>query len=281
MTMQPFVKMHGLGNDFVVLDARTNPLGLDARAVRAIADRRTGVGCDQLIAIEHSDTADAFMRIWNSDGEEVEACGNATRCIGALLIAGAGRNEVTIETVAGILNAEAAADGEVTVDMGPARLAAADVPLARDIDTLHVPVTAGGETLDGVAVSMGNPHVVFFVPDAAAVDPARLGPAIEHDPMFPRRVNVSFASVGTDGDIRLRVWERGVGVTRACGTAACATVVAAARRGLSGRKVDVVLDGGRLKMEWREDGHVFMTGPVALSFTGLLPANLISPPAEG
>ena len=275
--MQPFVKMHGLGNDFVVLDARTNPLGLDARAVRAIADRKTGVGCDQLIAIEQSDAADAFMRIWNADGEEVEACGNATRCIGALLIAGAGRNDVTVETVAGILTASAAADGEVAVDMGATRLSALDIPLAHDIDTLHVPVTVGGETLDGVAVNVGNPHVVFFVPDAEAVDPAQLGPAIELDPMFPRRVNVSFASVGADGVIRLRVWERGVGVTRACGTAACATIVAATRRGLTQRKAQVRLDGGTLAMEWREDGHVMMTGPVALSFTGLLPANLLSP----
>jgi diaminopimelate epimerase len=281
MTMQPFVKMHGLGNDFVVLDARTSPLSLDARAVRAIADRKTGVGCDQLIAIEHSDRADAFMRIWNADGAEVEACGNGTRCIGALLIAGAGRNEVTIETVAGLLEARSAADGEVSVDMGVARLAAADIPLAKDIDTLHVPIVAGGQTLDGVAVNMGNPHIVFFVPDAEAVNPAALGPAIEHDPMFPERVNVTFASVGADGTIRMRVWERGVGVTMACGTAACATMVAAVRRGLSPRNARIRLDGGTLGLEWREDGHVMMTGPVALSFTGLLPANLLGPPAEG
>jgi diaminopimelate epimerase len=273
MTALPFLKMHGLGNDFVVIDARRHALALDAERARSIADRRTGVGCDQLILIEpaRSRVADAFMRILNADGSEVEACGNGTRCVADLLMRENGRDHVVIETVAGLLDAEAADDGMISVDMGPARLDWRDIPLAKPMDTLHVDLTVGALT-DPVAVNVGNPHAVFFVPQADAVDIAALGPVLERHPLFPERANIEVASLISPEKIRMRVWERGVGITQACGTGACATLVAAARRKLTGRKAEIVLDGGSLIIEWLPDNHVRMTGPVAVSFTGELPA---------
>jgi len=262
MTTLPFRKMHGLGNDFVVLDARARAIALTPERARALADRKFGIGCDQLISLEPSDKADAFMRIHNADGGEVEACGNATRCIARLLMDEAGRDRVVVETVVGLLDCRAAG-ARVAVDMGPARLDWREIPLARAMDTLHLDLDG-----DPVGVNVGNPHAVFFVPDAEAIDVAARGPAIEHHPLFPARVNVEFASVLAPDRIRMRVWERGVGITRACGTGACATLVAAARRGLTGRKATVTLDGGDLLIEWRQDGHVVMTGPVAESFRG-------------
>lgn len=267
----PFVKMHGLGNDFVVLDARRHALALDAAAARAIADRHTGVGCDQLILLEppQDPDADVFMRIRNADGGEVEACGNATRCIADLVMRETGRAGATIETGAGLLRATAAGTGRITVDMGPARLDWREIPLARALDTLHVPLTLG-PLADPVCTSLGNPHATFFVPDAEAVDLARLGPALEHDPLFPARANIGVAQILAPDRIRLRVWERGAGITPACGTGACAALVAAHRRGLAGRRAEVIADGGALAIEWRADGHVMMTGPAAVSFTGTL-----------
>ncbi len=273
MTPTPFLKMHGLGNDFVVIDGRKRAVDLnDARAQR-IADRRTGVGCDQLIVIEPAKNglADAFMRIHNADGGQVEACGNATRCVAELLMRENGRDHVVIETVAGLLDAEAAGEGLISVDMGPARLDWREIPLARAMDTLHLEV-ALGPLKDAVGVNTGNPHAVFFVPDAEAVDLAALGPVLERHPLFPERTNIEVASLISPGKIRLRVWERGVGITRACGTGACATLVAAARRKLTGRRAEVVLDGGSLDVEWLADNHIRMTGPVATSFIGELPA---------
>jgi diaminopimelate epimerase len=259
----PFRKMHGLGNDFVVLDARTRPIALTPERARALADRKQGIGCDQLISLEPSAKADAFMRIHNADGGEVEACGNATRCIARLLMAESGRDRVVVETVVGLLDCRAAPNDQVAVDMGPARLDWRDIPLAKPMDTLHLDLEG-----DPVGVNVGNPHAVFFIADADAVDVAALGPKLERHQLFPERVNVEFATVLSPTRIRMRVWERGVGVTRACGTGACATLVAAARRGLTGRKAVVMLDGGELTIEWREDGHVVMTGPVAESFRG-------------
>ena len=261
-----FAKMHGLGNDFVVIDGRARAPALTSEAARAIADRRTGVGCDQVIAIERSGTADAFMRVHNADGGEVGACGNGARCVAALLLAEGGSDSVSIETLGGMLHAEAAADGMVRIDLGPARFGWRDIPLAHAMDTLHVGLALG----DGAAINVGNPHAVFFVDDIEAIDLARHGPEIETDPLFPERVNVSVAQILGPDAIRLRVWERGAGLTRACGTAACATVVAAVRRGLCERAAEVRLDGGALEIEWREDGHVVMTGPVATSFEGSL-----------
>lgn len=267
----PFIKMHGLGNDFVIVDSRTSPVEINEPLAQAIANRRTGVGCDQLIVLEKSAEADVFMRIWNADGTEAGACGNATRCVGALLIAGARRNQVSIETVAGTLLASSAPDGYITVDMGKPRLGWAEIPLAREMDTIRLDYAAAPGIATPAAVSMGNPHVIFFVDDADSTKVEALGPAVEHDPLFPERANVSFVSKQADGSLRVVVWERGAGRTPACGSAACAVVVAATRRGLVDRKAVIWMDGGRLDMEWRaEDDHVIMTGPVAVAFSGVI-----------
>ncbi|SUS06772.1 Diaminopimelate epimerase [uncultured Defluviicoccus sp.] len=266
-----FTKMHGLGNDFVVIDARRRPVAMAPDLARAIADRRQGVGCDQLIVIEQPTMADAdaFMRIFNADGGEVGACGNAARCIAALLMQETGAGRIGLETAAGLIHAQAAAAGNVSVDLGPVRTDWQAIPLAEARDTLHLDVTAGALG-DGVAVSVGNPHIVFFVADADAVPLAELGPQIEHHPLFPERTNVEFVQVLGPSALRVRVWERGAGITRACGTGACAAAVAAARRRLSERRVEVLMDGGPLQVDWRADGTVCLTGPVATSFTGSL-----------
>jgi diaminopimelate epimerase len=272
----PFIKMHGLGNDFVVLDARAEAIALDAAAARAIADRHTGVGCDQLLILEppRSQGADVFMRIRNADGGEVEACGNGTRCVADLVMREQGRDRVVVETAAGLLEARAAGPQRVSVDMGPARLAWRDIPLARECDTLHVPL-ALGPLADPVCTSLGNPHATFFVEDAEAIDLAALGPRLEHDPIFPERANIGVVQVLSPTRLRFRVWERGAGITVACGSGACAALVGAHRRGLAERRAEIVLDGGSLEIEWRADGHVLMTGPVAVSFTGTLDSALL------
>ena len=272
----PFAKMHGLGNDFVVIDARKRKLALGEAAVRAVADRHKGVGFDQLLVLERAKSkgADVFMRILNADGSEAEACGNGTRCVAELVMREKGKDHVTVETVAGLLAAESHGQGRVGVDMGVPRLAWREIPLARDCDTLNVPLTLGPLVVP-VATSMGNPHATFFVEDAEAIDLASLGPKLEHDPIFPERANIGVVQVLSPERLRFRVWERGAGITIACGSGACAALVAAARRGLAQRKAAVVLDGGTLEIEWRGDGHVLMTGPVATSFTGTLDPSLI------
>jgi len=272
MTVLPFLKMHGLGNDFVVIDARRQSVELDGERTRRIADRRRGVGCDQLILIEPARSlgTDVFMRIRNADGGEVEACGNAARCVADLLLKESGSRHVVIETGAGLLDAEAAGDGLVSVDMGPARLDWREIPLAKPMDTLHMDLSLYG-LRDPVGVNVGNPHAVFFVPDAETVDLASLGRTLEHHPLFPERANIEVATVLSPKRIRMRVWERGVGITRACGTGACATLVAAVRRKLTGRRAEVVVDGGSLDIEWLGNNHLRMTGPVAVSFSGQLP----------
>jgi diaminopimelate epimerase len=273
----PFLKLHGLGNDFVVLDGRAIPIALDARQAAAIAARHTGIGCDQLIVIEKpcDKAAAAFLRIRNADGGEVAACGNAARCIGDLLMREAGSDRVMLETVAGLVEARAAGKNRVAVDMGKPRLTWREIPLARDCDTLHLPL-ALGPLKDPVATSMGNPHATFFVADIAAVDIATLGPRLEHDPLFPERANIGVAQILSPDTIRLRVWERGAGLTPACGTGACAALVAAQRRGLTGRKAEILADGGALAIEWRDDDHVLMTGPVAVSFSGVIDPSLLA-----
>ncbi len=264
-----FVKMHGLGNDFVVIDARGDGFPLDEARAHAIADRKTGIGCDQLILVERPRSADAdvFMRIHNADGGEVEACGNATRCIATLVMQETGGDRVVVETAAGLLEAWPAGGGRISVDMGKARLDWQDIPLAAAQDTLHVDL-AVGPLADPVCTNIGNPHATFFVAEANAIDLAGLGPQLEHHKLFPERTNIGIAQILSPERLRLRVWERGVGITRACGTGACAALVAASRRGLTGRKAEVVLDGGALEIAWRDDGHVVMTGPVATSFRG-------------
>lgn len=278
MAPLPFRKMHGLGNDFVVLDARAQDLPITPGRAAAIADRRFGVGCDQFIVMERpGDGADVFMRIRNPDGSEAGACGNATRCIASLVAAETGRDRVVVRTIAGDLAVEALPGDLWRADMGPARLGWQDVPLARAMDTLHLPLARDG-VADPAACSMGNPHATFFVPDLDAVPVAALGPGLEHDPLFPELANIGFVQVLSPEHIRLAMWERGAGITLACGSGACAAVVNAARRGLTGRRVRVALAGGALGIEWREaDGHVLMTGPVATAFAGTLDLDAYPP----
>jgi diaminopimelate epimerase len=274
----PFLKMHGLGNDFVVLDARRRALPLGAAAARALADRHTGIGCDQVILLEPpgDPTASATMRIRNRDGSQAEACGNAARCVAWLLLQETGETRLRLETAGGLLAAEALPDGRIAVDMGSPRMLWHEIPLARAMDTLRVALCCG-PLATPVCTNIGNPHATFFVDDAEKVDLAAHGPVLECDPLFPQRANIGVASILGGDHIRLRVWERGAGITRACGSGACAAVVAAYRRGLAGRRAAVELDGGSLDIAWREDGHVVMTGPAVLSFEGsfdpgLLPA---------
>jgi diaminopimelate epimerase len=268
--MTAFRKMHGLGNDFVVFDARNKDIALDRGVARALADRREGIGCDQVIVMAPSKGgADAFMRIYNADGGEVESCGNAARCVARLLMAESDTTRVRLDSPGGLLDCTDAGGGNVTVDIGEPHLGWREIPLGREVDTKSFVLTVDGAALTASAVSVGNPHCILFVEDAERAPVPELGPKIEHHPMFPSRTNVEFVSPISRTRLRMRVWERGVGVTRACGTGACATAVAAIRRGLAERKVDIVLDGGTLALEWREsDGHVLMTGPVALAYTG-------------
>lgn len=277
--MIDFVKMNGLGNDFVVIDARSAPLELTPAQTRAIADRRFGVGCDQLIVLAPSARANAFMRIYNPDSSEVAACGNATRCIAQRLMDETGADRASIETRAGLLRAERSAAG-VTVDMGPARLAPGDIPLAlNDVDTRHVPIDTAvlkaGLPDTFSAVSMGNPHAIFFVRDVNAHELERVGPILETHPIFPERANISLVAVAGKDHLVQRVWERGAGLTLACGSGACAAAVAAARAGLTGRKVRVTLPGGDLAIEWLDNGHVLMSGGVATAFSGRLDPALL------
>lgn len=257
-----FIKMHGMGNDFIVLDARAGcvPAMTNAFAA-ALADRKTGIGCDQLILLEKSSSADLRMRIFNHDGGEVEACGNASRAVGLLL-----GQSARIETLGGLLQVDPA-QGGIAVDMGEPRFEWDHIPLAYPMDTHHMPV-AWDELDNPTAVNVGNPHVIFFVEDNHAVQLDRLGPEIEQDPLFPQRINVNVATVESRQRIRLRVWERGVGETRACGTGACATAIGAMRRGLVDRKVTVALPGGELAIEWTDAGRIRMTGPATESFRG-------------
>lgn len=267
-----FVKMHGLGNDFVVFDERAGSLGLTPARAAAIADRQTGIGCDQLISVEPAPTdsgADAAMRIRNADGSEAGACGNATRCVADLLFRETGGRTGIIRTAGGNLAVERLPDGLIRVDMGAPRLDWHDIPLASAMDTLNLDLYAG-ECGPPAACSMGNPHATFFVAELGRVPVAALGLELEHAPLFPERANIGFAQVLAPDRLRLRVWERGAGLTRACGSGACAALVNAHRRGLTARRATVVLDGGPLDIVWREDGHVLMTGPVATAFHGTI-----------
>ncbi|MEM5469495.1 diaminopimelate epimerase [Celeribacter marinus] len=264
----PFVKMHGLGNDFVIFDSR----GIDARVTpklaKAIGDRNRGVGFDQLAEIKDGKGTDISLDFWNSDGSRAGACGNATRCVAWLMMQESGNNSVTIRTERGVLHAVRAGD-EVSVNMGHPQRDWHEVPLSHAVNTNHLPLAG-----DPVAVGMGNPHVVFFVDDIAGVDVAAQGVAVEHDPLFPQRTNVEFAQVRGHDEIRMRVWERGAGITLACGSGACATAVAAAERGLTGRTVRMEVDGGWMSLDWRDDG-VWMTGPVQFVFKGEFDASFL------
>lgn len=267
--MIPFVKMHGLGNDFVIVDDRDGMHALDQVTRAAMADRRRGIGCDQLLVLGKptNGAGDVFMRVYNPDGGEVEACGNGTRCVADLVMREGGKDALGVETVAGILASTRNPDGTVSVDMGEPRLDWNQIPLAREMDTLSVDMMYLPYS-DPVAVNMGNPHIVFFVDDVEAVPLEECGPVLENDPMLPQRGNIEFVEKKKDGSLRMRVWERSAGITQACGSGACAVVVAATRRGIVDRKARIHLDGGSLDLEWRDDNHVIMTGPTAFSFRG-------------
>ncbi len=277
----PFRKMNGLGNDFVILDARIRALKIDTVSARAIASRETGIGCDQLIVLEKSPIADVRMRIWNNEGGEVESCGNATRCIADLLLDTDSAEKLSVDTTGGLLKCFRTGKDLISVDMGEPRVHWSQIPLAEEFhDTRAIELQIG--PIDAPilhtpsVVNVGNPHCFFWVDDVNAYDLARMGPLLENHPIFPERANISLAQVESRERVILKVWERGAGLTRACGTAACAVVVAAARKGLCERKITVGLPGGDLELEWREDdNHILMTGPVAYEFDGVLPPGLL------
>ena len=267
----PFMKMHGAGNDFVVIDSRGRGAVTTPALAQALGDRTRGVGFDQLAEIRDGAAgADFTLDFWNSDGTRAGACGNATRCVSDFVMRGLGKDKISLQTARGALSAVRQPSGRVSVNMGAPQLDWRSVPLALDVDPAHLPLPG-----DPMAVGMGNPHCVIFVEDAEAVDVASLGPRYEHDPLFPERTNVEFASVIAPNHLRMRVWERGTGITLACGSGACATAVAAHMRGLTGRRVTLDLDGGVLDIDWRDDG-VWMTGPVAHVFDGWLSPDFLA-----
>ncbi len=271
----PFVKMNGLGNDFVVVDGRAAPLELSPGDIRRIADRQSGIGCDQFITLEPSTRADLFMRIHNRDGSEAEACGNATRCIASLLFAETGKDSADVDTNGGLLRCTDAGNGMISVDMGRPRFQWQDIPLSEEFaDTRAIELQIG--PIDAPllhspsVVNVGNPHAIFWVDDVNAHDLAGSGPLLEHHPLFPESANISLAAVTSPETIIVRTWERGVGLTRACGSAACAVTAAAARKELSGREVTITLPGGDLDVVWRDDDHIVMTGPFETEFQGVI-----------
>lgn len=264
-----FMKMHGAGNDFIVIDSRGREAVMTAALARALGDRNRGVGFDQLAEVRDSTAADFALDFWNNDGSRAGACGNATRCVCDYVMRGLGQDTVSLTTSRGSLVA-VRKNGLVWVNMGHPQTNWRDVPLAQDVDVLHLPLPG-----DPVAVGMGNPHCVRFVADADAIDLRSFGPVAEHDPLFPARTNVEYASLISADHLRMRVWERGAGITLACGSGACATAVAANLRGLTGRQVTLAMDGGVLKVDWRADG-VWLTGPVAHVFDGVLSAEFLA-----
>jgi diaminopimelate epimerase len=265
-----FMKMHGAGNDFVILDTRGRAAATTPALAAGLGDRNRGVGFDQLAEIRPSDSADFHLDFWNSDGSRAGACGNATRCVAHYMMRQLGRDSLTLTTARGTLFARTGTNGQISVNMGHPQQDWRDIPLSHEVDLLHLPLAG-----DPVGLGMGNPHAVFFVPDAEAVDLAARGPILEHDPLFPQRCNIEFASVIAPDTLRLRVWERGAGITLACGSGTCAAAVAAHLRGLTGRQVTVQADGGTLSVDWRDDG-VWLTGPVAYVFEGKLSPNMMA-----
>jgi diaminopimelate epimerase len=275
-----FRKMNGLGNDFVVLDARNRAMAIDETKARAIADRKTGIGCDQLIVLEPSRKADVRMQIWNNEGFEVESCGNASRCIGDMLFNELHKDRATIDTKGGFLVAEKAGNGLVRIDNGAPRFDWNDIPLSEKFhDTRHIELQVGPIDAPLIhspsVVNVGNPHCIFWVKDLDVIDLGKVGPMLEHHPLFPERCNITLARVDAKDHVTIRVWERGAGLTKACGTAACAVMAAGFRIKVLGPKATVSLPGGDLFMERRDsDGHILMTGPVSYDFEGELPSHL-------
>lgn len=271
MSNLPFLKMHGTGNDFVLLDARSRPLTMDTALAKRLSDRHFGIGCDQLLVLKKSDKAEAFMQIFNADGSEISTCGNATRCVADFLMGESGKKEATIETGAGVRSGKRAANGDVEVNMGAPRLGWQQIPLSESRNTLHLGLELG-LLADPVAVNMGNPHAIFFVRDLAHVKMAEWGRELEHHKLFPERANISAVQVIDETHVKMAVWERGTGITLACGSAACAAVVAGVLRDKTSRKCTVELPGGTLEVEWLKgadnNGEVLMRGPVAYVFKG-------------
>ena len=277
----PFRKMNGLGNDFVVLDARRGAIQFNEASALKIADRRHGVGCDQVIIMQPSAKADVYMRILNADGSEVSACGNATRCIAWIVAQETGKSQLSIETKAGLLSADVASEQSITIDMGEPKFGWQDIPLAEEFrDTRAFELQIG--PIDNPvlhspsAINVGNPHAIFWVDDVDAHDLSRFGPLLENHPIFPERANISLAQITSPSSLRLRTWERGSGLTKACGTAACAAAVCAVRKKFTGRSVRVSLPGGDLLIDWRADNHIMMTGPAQLDFLGELEAETLA-----
>ncbi|GJM03603.1 MAG: diaminopimelate epimerase [Rhodomicrobium sp.] len=274
MSDTAFIKMNGLGNDFAIFDGREQPLHFSDGTIAALADRESGIGFDQMIVLERSELADVFMRIYNADGSEVDACGNATRCVGRLVAGELNRPAVKIETNAGLLLAQINGEDSVTVDMGEPRFEWQQIPLSEEFrDTRMIELQVGPIDKPLLhspsVVNVGNPHCIFWVDDIMRHDLPRFGPMIENHPLFPERANISLAAITNKSALQLLVWERGAGMTEACGTAACAAAVAAARKGLTGRNVTVSLPGGDLQIFWREsDNHILMTGPIELEYNG-------------
>ncbi len=264
---KPFIKMHGLGNDFVVIDSTKNQYTINKSSIQIISDRRFGVGCDQVIEMKPSAKEDIYMKIYNSDGTEAEACGNAARCVAGLLFASNQKKEVSIETVAGVLKAESEEDGLIKVDMGKPSFFWKDIPLSSDISHISFEELS---LINGLAVNMGNPHIVFFVKDINEVDINKVGPLVENSSYFPEKVNVEVCQIINKSKIKVTVWERGAGKTLACGTGACAALVAAYKNNLTDPTAEIVLNGGSLNITWNvnSDEHVIMSGPIAVSFLG-------------
>ena len=274
MNTVSFIKMNGLGNDFAIFDSREIALSLSAEQASFVANREDGVGCDQVIVLEPSSKADVFMRILNADGSEVDACGNATRCVGRIVAGELNRAGVTIETNAGILVAQIIGRDQVTVDMGVPNFDWQAIPLAEEFRDTRMIELQIGPIEDPIlhspsVVNVGNPHAIFWVDDVEGYDLGKFGPMLENHPIFPERANISLAQVTSKNSLILHVWERGAGLTEACGTAACAAAVSAARKKLTGRNVSVTLPGGDLQIHWREaDDHILMTGPIEVEYKG-------------
>ena len=264
---KPFIKMHGLGNDFVVLDSTKNQYNINKASIQLISNRRFGVGCDQVIEMKHSDKEDIYMKIYNADGTEAEACGNAARCIAGLLFASSPKKAVSIETITGVLKAESEENGLIKVDMGKPKFFWKDIPLSMNINKINFEELT---LKNGLAINIGNPHIVFFVKDLDAVDINKIGPLIENNSLFPEKVNVEICQLENRKKIKVLVWERGAGNTLACGSGACAALVAAYKNSLSEPQAEIVLDGGSLNITWNigSDEHVIMSGPIAVSFLG-------------
>ena len=264
---KPFIKMHGLGNDFVILDSRKNSFVLNKESLKLISNRRLGIGCDQIIEMTESKKADIYMKIYNSDGSEAEACGNATRCVAGLLFASEPKKEVLIETIAGLVKAESEENGLIKVDMGEPKFFWKDIPLIKDLKIINFDDFS---LKNGLAINIGNPHIVFFVDDLKSIDIEKIGPIIENDSLFPEKVNLEICEVINKNKIKIKVWERGAGVTLACGSGACASLIASHKLGLTEHEAEVVLSGGSLNIKWNiaTDNHIIMSGPIAVSFLG-------------